>query len=450
MARWQYQILAEPIAQLQTNQIWEDRQTATPNRRLYSQFLFALFAVTTVLVPKPIPPSLSSWVSLVDVGQSRQLKDQSYITDFEFSPAIQPFVKPDSWLGQYPNYIWRTPPRSYINVLELILDNSQRPETTKPDKWHPILLDNQSPSLKDQSYITDFGFSPAIQPLVKTDWIQPVSQPLNRVQRRVPVQEVRVDPIVSAEIVTIDKWIGNYPNWIDKKPSRVWINTIDLVLDNSQRPERITPDKWTGEYPDKIDSKKSTPHLYPYFFAPLVQPLPRWDGVEGYYPDIIWKLQNRNYVTGGDLQLTNTQRPEAVSVDRWMFPVSQPYLYRIPRQFESLFKNPYLIPSGEIVTLDKWFTPLGTPVFIGKARQFESLFLSPFVIVIPEGPITIDKWYRQLEKPIFTLKHLEYLYQFYATSPLPVTFVAPGTNLTLFFEEGRPVLKLNPKFQIHI
>lgn len=158
------------------------------------------------------------------------------------------------------------------------------------------------------------------------------------------------------------------------------------------------------------------------------------------------------YPASAELNLPEADRPEAVSVDKWLSPLSEPV-----RRTKGALLAVALIASGvayvgepiapeEEVTVDSWFQALSEPVRVSAplpvaAKQFasndadlltqpeqtfvskwytplsEPLFVKPRVVEFqafatphldpaPDEVVTVDKWYRELSEPVRTKKPL--------------------------------------------
>jgi hypothetical protein len=158
-----------------------------------------------------------------------------------FSRAIYPnlssfivlFSNNKNWSAQvgnfFPAYPWQLLPQkgipSSIQAGSLFLGDIPRNETILLDKW--------------------LGKYPDLLLSVKRAIIDSTVNPLT--------------PIQSVEIITADKWQPVYPNYFQKKNLLDAIRSGSLFFGDIPRQETITIDKWIGNYPDIIFSKLSIP-----------------------------------------------------------------------------------------------------------------------------------------------------------------------------------------------
>lgn len=135
--------------------------------------------------------------------------------------------------------------------------------------------------------------------------------------------------------------------------------------------------------------------------------------------------------------LTDAQRPEATSVDRYHRHFSEPVRHRIaPRLIIALMAasgtapiDPVALTQAEAVSIDKWQQPLSEPKRFRPALHVSSQPAAFLVKADPFGEnVNLDKWYARFSEPVRQPKALKAHLQ----RPAFLTQAAPfGENVNL-------------------
>jgi len=179
------------------------------------------------------------------------------------------------------------------------------------------------------------------------------------------------------------------------------------------------------------DTSVGGPILMSQWFAPLNVPTPR---VQGLKP-------SQQQATAMDPQ--SMTDAEAVTVDRWLIPLSQPIRTKRPVAFQLAMVWHF---QTEVVTLDKWYAPWREPARLKRGLRASlqmTTTISPFGMTLPETTL-VSKWFQPLSEPIRLRPKLSgAILSTFATGQLPPppfvpTFAVYAPMTDNFAVDGNP------------
>lgn len=248
---------------------------------------------------------------------------------FELTQAQRPeAVSIDRFAGYQPERVHRLPFRPWL--MPFVAAMPERQPEPRSDSW--------------------FGYQPertrAIQP--RTFAYQWLSAP-----------ERQPDPRPLS-------WAPDYPDMVKAlTPARWAYQKFAAIPSRQPDPPALA---WAAIFPDRVYGHRPrviTQYDYRVDFGivTVVPPMDSWY----MRPEIpVRRIDNRNYITIGDLVLTPAQRPERITPDKWLgsYP-DRVYGHRPRFQFPWV---PVFVPvvTPEVVTVDKWFMNTVGPKFLRK------------------------------------------------------------------------------------
>ena len=406
-------------------------------------------------IPFPVQapvPRYDSYHPNIEV-RATEPKDQSYITGSEFSADLIPIVRVESWHPEIEKKAREPVDQSYITDSYFAADPIPivRTESWHPaiEKKADDFKDQQY--IVEQQYLYDSlvegDFVGTWHPAI----VQPLTPPDRQFQSEFRTEVVTA----AAEVVTLDKWYAELQRPTLRARTNILLpGTVQLLLPETPRldrwfaetqqptrrpqtnvlislgtqlllPETPRLDRWYAETQQPTRRARTnillpgsaqlllpeTPTLdrwYPSVALPVfVRPRAQFQTEFrtersmaaavvvldwlGHYPDRIDARRSLTHITQGDLVLTQAQRPEAVSVDRWFAPIVQLIGKRLhvpgPFSFEPIF-----IPTPEgAVTLDKWYRELSLPKFLRWDWYYIYASGSNFFTITPTGGAGNDR-----------------------------------------------------------
>jgi len=246
-----------------------------------------------------------------------------------FNPVLPPaeVITVDKWSGHKPDIIWD------LKRLQFTYPNFFFTEIFFPET---VLIDKTPPQYPD--FIFDLKRQQFTYPSeFRTDILTPVSEPINsdsyhpdiifdlkRQQYTYP-SEFRIDLFPpSAEVINAFSY---HPDIIFDLRRQQYTYPF-FVIDPTLTLERVSIDKWQPQIPDLIFDLKRQQFIYPHFFFTERSFLEtifidKWYGSK---PDIIWDLKRLQYLYPSwmpidPLQLT---KKENITVDKWFKETEKP------------------------------------------------------------------------------------------------------------------------------
>ena len=304
---------------------------------------------------QPIPRA-DSWHPEANQPYFPKLK-KPHITPYYWTDFRQPMPNPDTWhpaIGQ-PYFAKLRNPQiiSYFSIDPFLLTQAER---STPDKWHPLISQSRFDIVRAQ-FTYDWFFNDQFQGFQGIE-----------------------------EIITVDKWFvqASEPQRFKARLREYPYFEIDPF--QLTQAERSTPDKWHPIANQPYLVKLRIPHLIPYFFTDLRQPIPS----------------------------TDTWHPES----------NRPYLtaYRKPHLFANIVN---VFDVREIITLDKWMQPQNLPVWDVTRHQFTY----PYLTWDASQPIPrFEAWYPRIVDPVRLI-------------PRAIEFPEFTGNFSIVFVGGRVFLQ---------
>lgn len=468
--RWQMQSVMQPvfvpaaavqvILDLVVTNIPQLRRRALPT---------AILAGACFMPPSITPEAVSidRWHPQIEV-KAREPKDQSYITDSEFSSDLIPIVRVESWHPKIEEKAREPKDQSYITDSEF---SSDLIPLVRVESWHPK-IEEKAREPKDQSYITQQHYVhwSGLEGDYVGGWRPQQKNPVEREDRRyLYPSEFRVEVVVGGEIVTADKWFAEIVQPQRRKPSSIWAPSVMQVL----LPETPTLDRWATETQQPTRRPKSIV-LLPGTVWPLPPEIPTLDR---WFSEIQQPLRRRppTFLLPGTVQLL---LPEVPTLDRWLPTLPEQirrklvthsgefrteialvtptlaldWLPQYPDRLNRLRDLRYITQGDliltpaqrpEVISVDKWFTEIVQPVRRRIHVPADSIIL-PVFIQAPEGPITLDKWFREIVQPKFLRPNYNYIFA-NGVAALTIVPSAGAGNDRLIIVDGRFAIKIGKR-----
>jgi hypothetical protein len=173
-------------------------------------------------------------------------------------------ITPDKLLGSMPDILFRSKDRRYLYPQPVMW----MPDALDSLAWRPVLPDIQFRQ-KDRRalYPASFTWLPDVVAGMAWRPIAPDVVSRSKDRRSLYPSFFRDDsPIATAEIITLDKWLGSQPNIVFRLKDRRHLYP-DIFRRPFEVPEAITLDKWLPQCPDVIYRLKSRRYMMPYRFG---------------------------------------------------------------------------------------------------------------------------------------------------------------------------------------
>jgi hypothetical protein len=267
-------------------------------------------------------------------------------------------VSADRWLQ---SLSLPTRSRLFNHSQSIIVKADPFAESVSIDKWEQPLSEPKRFAKNLNAHQQPYAYFVKVDPFPETvsadRWQQPLSEPTRR--RGYPIQAQDELSFVGSDTATDARWftplsdptrrkpIAEFPvlSWSEFTPAATEVVTLDKYFSWLTEPRR---------FPRELAS-----HQQPY--ASFVQASPF---------------------------------AEAVSIDRWLRPLSDPTRRaRVP-------DHPSLsLALSELVSADRWLRPLSDPTRRTRFAEYPSLSYA-FVVAAPTETITLDKWIAELSRPI--------------------------------------------------
>jgi hypothetical protein len=384
------------------------------------------------------------WFVPLSEPTRRKLNPQPVAWSFVKADPFPETVSIDRWLQQlseprrFPRYIpnFQQPFYSYTEAAPF-------PETVSIDRWQQPLSDPVRRRGLESRHQPHFaaGFSDVA---VDGRWYAPLAEP------------VRIKPALSSASQP-------YLSFVKADPF----------------PETVSADRWHQPLSGPVRSRALATGQQPYFavglsdvatdarwFSPLSEPVRRkplaefgsfsWSEFTPASAEVItvdkyfdWLAepvrfrQSLSVVNQPTLSLVKAEPfAEAVSIDRWQQPLSDPTRRKLgPPEFPSLSLS-YTVVVAETITVDKWHSPLSGPT-LAKPREtfpfasygspvsvvgdciivttnaivpYQRTVLHPTVAIpCPQEVISLDKWHAPLSGPTLAKPRQTFPFSFYGS-----------------------------------
>jgi hypothetical protein len=347
----------------------------------------------------------------------------------------------------------------------LAFTNLGQPERTTPDKYRPVVKEVFTLPQNQFQYPT-FFYHPrpvsAAETISVDKWFREAERPRFDAPRNQHLYQNYADPTQAFRLNETIKVFNGVASLITFNRTTLYQSRA-FTEQAMATAETVTVDKWFA--------RASEPVLPP---------------------------KNHTWVTQSALELSSTQRPELVSLDRWQQPQSQPR-FDIARQqwrYPSLFVDSKQLTQTERITPDKWLPLPNQPLFDVKrtqltysffffhaepqeVTQFESpsefarnvdrvydiprnqylypSFATDAKLLTQKEAVSFDKWNFNTSIPRFDVARNQFLYPPFSTSPQALTQAERSTpdkwlplpNQPLFSVKRQPwtypTLFFNPK-----
>lgn len=371
-----------------------------PTRRRYAH---AAFVLACAFVPVVAAAASAQETAAVQGGQppsaTRTLQYQTY-TGPVAVPAAAPAVLTD-WIAQSP----QPPRRSAWQPAQATTAPVLVPDVTQPVtalSWQPQYPDRISPRPRAPE------FPQAVAPLFVPDVTTPApglswasSYPARVPSRPRPPVDTTVSPVLveaPAEVVTLDKWAGRYPDVARQTARPATSGAAPVFVPDVTQP--VVPLSWVPVYPSRIPPRPRATE-FPQAVAPIfvpdvtvVAPARSWSPT---YPDHVARIVRPTSNSVGPLYVPDVT--VAVPALSWN-PTFPDRLARVSRAIiESTVGPVFVPPSSEVVTSDKW-CPTHPSILRAKPQVAAGYSVGPLYVPDVTYPVTPLSWSTQTAVPV--------------------------------------------------
>ena len=304
------------------------------------------------------------------------------------------------------------------------------PERTTPDKWigqkPDKIWDIKRQQHTYQFYASNINYDilPPDDIRVATTWQTPLPQQLFQIKRQQFTYPswADIDPtiLLRGELVNIDKWEPEYPDYIWKHKDIRWTYP-SLSIDTSQltQPEAVSYDRFQPQYPDKIWDIKRQQFTYPTWTSNISYDTLPSDDVrvattwQTPLPNQLFQLKRWQFMY--PTWFGQEEEPaEEVSVDAWI-PNTEKPRFDIKRQqysYPFFFIDDLQLTQVERSTIDKWIGQRPDKIWDVKRQQYTYPDFMPIDIknMSLVEAVNMDKWNPKTNEPLFDIKRWQRLY----------------------------------------
>lgn len=337
--------------------------------------------------PFPNPLSADTWHPKIETPPKDILRLQYLYPFFAIDTAQltqHETINPDKWIGSYPDKIFDITREQYL-YPNLSFYPFPLPQNIRADSWHPK--------------------------------IEEPPKTIAKLQYLYPSFIIDTFQLTQQERITIDKWLGNKPDYIFDLKRLQYTYPVTAAFDFREIPA-LEPTGNFSYHPDQFMDVKRLQYLYPSFvidpFQLTQQERTSIDKFVGYHPDYIFDIKRQQYTYPSEFR-TEILEPVSEPINSESY--HPDYVFDLKRlQYLYPTMSPLVPPNGAnwnaTVSIDRFVGYHPDKIYDLTRQQYTYPYLFSDTVIIPTGSIYIDKYNYQVSSPVWDLKRQQYTYPY--------------------------------------